>query len=165
MDPTLQSKRVSDDCALKKCRVNKLGDRGPREQGARSTGGLSGKYQKRNLKRAGPRPATNRSSGIFRGAWPWQAPENALVSDHLFLSARHRDRPTESLLVSFLRLPFCGMLWRDLKVWQVYGANTDVGKTIVSTIISRALQRRASPNGLLYLKPVSTGPQAEADDR
>ncbi|KAI1621441.1 adenosylmethionine-8-amino-7-oxononanoate aminotransferase [Exophiala viscosa] len=57
------------------------------------------------------------------------------------------------------------MLWRDLKVWQVYGANTDVGKTIVSTILCRALQRRASPNGLLYLKPVSTGPQAEADDR
>ncbi|KAJ9503466.1 hypothetical protein H2202_000605 [Exophiala xenobiotica] len=57
------------------------------------------------------------------------------------------------------------MLWRDLKAWQVYGANTDVGKTIVSTILCRALQRRASPNGLLYLKPVSTGPQAEADDR
>jgi dethiobiotin synthetase/adenosylmethionine--8-amino-7-oxononanoate aminotransferase len=57
------------------------------------------------------------------------------------------------------------MLWRDLKAWQVYGANTDVGKTIVSTVLCRALQRRASPNGLLYLKPVSTGPQAEADDR
>ncbi|KAL2427131.1 Bifunctional dethiobiotin synthetase/adenosylmethionine-8-amino-7-oxononanoate aminotransferase [Exophiala dermatitidis] len=57
------------------------------------------------------------------------------------------------------------MLWRDLKAWQVYGANTDVGKTIVSTILCRALERRAWPNGLLYLKPVSTGPQAEADDR
>jgi dethiobiotin synthetase/adenosylmethionine--8-amino-7-oxononanoate aminotransferase len=57
------------------------------------------------------------------------------------------------------------MLWRDLKAWQVYGANTDVGKTIVSTVLCRALQRRASPSGLLYLKPVSTGPQAEADDR
>ncbi|EXJ79212.1 hypothetical protein A1O3_08713 [Capronia epimyces CBS 606.96] len=57
------------------------------------------------------------------------------------------------------------MLWRDLKAWQVYGANTDVGKTIVSTILCRVLQRRAPPNGLLYLKPVSTGPQAEADDR
>ncbi|KIW17704.1 dethiobiotin synthase [Exophiala spinifera] len=57
------------------------------------------------------------------------------------------------------------MLWRDLKAWQVYGANTDVGKTIISTVLCRALQRRAPPNGLLYLKPVSTGPQAEADDR
>ncbi|KIX07086.1 dethiobiotin synthase [Rhinocladiella mackenziei CBS 650.93] len=57
------------------------------------------------------------------------------------------------------------MLWRDLKAWQVYGANTDVGKTIVSTILCRALRRRASSQGLLYLKPVSTGPQTEADDR
>lgn len=57
------------------------------------------------------------------------------------------------------------MLWRDLKVWQVYGANTDVGKTIVSTVLCRALQRRASKNGVLYLKPVSTGPLSEADDR
>ncbi|KIV95377.1 dethiobiotin synthase [Exophiala mesophila] len=56
------------------------------------------------------------------------------------------------------------MLWRDLKAWQVYGANTDVGKTIVSTILCRALQRRAPQNGLLYLKPVSTGPQSDADD-
>lgn len=57
------------------------------------------------------------------------------------------------------------MLWRDLKVWQVYGANTDVGKTIVSTILSKALQRRAPTNGVLYLKPISTGPLNEADDR
>jgi bifunctional dethiobiotin synthetase / adenosylmethionine---8-amino-7-oxononanoate aminotransferase len=57
------------------------------------------------------------------------------------------------------------MLWRDLKVWQVYGANTDVGKTIISTILCKALQRRAPTNGVLYLKPVSTGPLDEADDR
>jgi len=57
------------------------------------------------------------------------------------------------------------MLWRDLKAWQIYGANTDVGKTIVSTILCRALQRRVPSHGLLYLKPVSTGPQAEADDQ
>lgn len=58
-----------------------------------------------------------------------------------------------------------GMLWRDLKAWQIYGANTNVGKTIVSTILCRALQRRAPKNGVFYLKPVSTGPQNEADDR
>ena len=56
------------------------------------------------------------------------------------------------------------MLWRDLKVFQVFGANTDVGKTIISTLLCRALQRRAPTNPLLYLKPVSTGPQSEADD-
>lgn len=57
------------------------------------------------------------------------------------------------------------MLWRDLKIWQVYGANTDVGKTIVSTLLCKALAPRAPPNGLLYLKPISTGPDDEADDR
>lgn len=57
------------------------------------------------------------------------------------------------------------MLWRDLKAWQVYGANTNAGKTIVSTVLCKALQRRAPTNGVLYLKPVSTGPQDEADDR
>jgi dethiobiotin synthetase/adenosylmethionine--8-amino-7-oxononanoate aminotransferase len=57
------------------------------------------------------------------------------------------------------------MLWRDLRVLQVYGANTDVGKTIISTLLCKALQRRAPAGGLLYLKPVSTGPAEEADDR
>lgn len=56
------------------------------------------------------------------------------------------------------------MLYRGLKVWQIYGANTDVGKTIASTLLCRALQRRASRDGVFYLKPVSTGPQSDADD-
>ncbi|RMD44345.1 hypothetical protein DV735_g816, partial [Chaetothyriales sp. CBS 134920] len=57
------------------------------------------------------------------------------------------------------------MLWRDLKTWQIYGANTDVGKTIISTILCRALQRRTPNASTLYLKPVSTGALDEADDR
>lgn len=55
------------------------------------------------------------------------------------------------------------MLWRDLKAWQIYGANTDVGKTIISTLLCKAIARRGPKNGLLYLKPVSTGPDHEAD--
>jgi dethiobiotin synthetase/adenosylmethionine--8-amino-7-oxononanoate aminotransferase len=57
------------------------------------------------------------------------------------------------------------MLWRDLKLLQIYGANTNVGKTIVSTVLCNAFQRRAPQGGTLYLKPVSTGPLEEADDR
>ncbi|KIW98848.1 dethiobiotin synthase [Cladophialophora bantiana CBS 173.52] len=53
------------------------------------------------------------------------------------------------------------MLWRDLKAWQVFGANTNVGKTIVSTLLCRALQN--PERRVLYLKPVSTGPKGEAD--
>jgi dethiobiotin synthetase/adenosylmethionine--8-amino-7-oxononanoate aminotransferase len=57
------------------------------------------------------------------------------------------------------------MLWRNLKLLQIYGANTSVGKTIVSTILCNAFQRRAPQGGILYLKPVSTGPLEEADDK
>ncbi len=44
----------------------------------------------------------------------------------------------------------------------MYGANTDVGKTVLSTILCRAFERVAKT---WYLKPVSTGPLDEADDR
>ena len=57
------------------------------------------------------------------------------------------------------------MLIRDVKILQIWGANTDVGKTIVSTLLCKALSRRTPDAGLLYLKPVSTGPLVEADDR
>ena len=57
------------------------------------------------------------------------------------------------------------MLWSYLRAYQIYGANTDVGKTVISTILSRSLIRRISPEKFLYIKPVSTGPDNEADDR
>jgi dethiobiotin synthetase/adenosylmethionine--8-amino-7-oxononanoate aminotransferase len=53
-------------------------------------------------------------------------------------------------------------LHRRLLALQLYGANTDVGKTIISTILCRAFERHAKTS---YLKPVSTGPLDEADDR
>ena len=57
------------------------------------------------------------------------------------------------------------MLWRDLKILQVYGANTNVGKSIVSTLLCRAFKKKSPTSGVLYLKPVSTGPPEEADTR
>lgn len=54
-------------------------------------------------------------------------------------------------------------LWPKLRALQVYGANTGVGKTIFSSILCRAFQKR-SPK-VYYLKPISTGPQNEADDQ
>lgn len=54
-------------------------------------------------------------------------------------------------------------LWRTLTAVQVYGANTDVGKTIISTVLcNAALQADAKP---AFLKPLSTGPLSDADDR
>jgi len=56
------------------------------------------------------------------------------------------------------------VLWPKLKALQVYGANTGVGKTIFSSILCRAFLKRF-PKKVHYLKPISTGPQDEADDQ
>jgi hypothetical protein len=55
-------------------------------------------------------------------------------------------------------------LSRSLRVFQIYGANTDVGKTIVSTLLCKALRKRSESEGVWYLKPVSTGALLDADD-
>ncbi|KAK9235445.1 pyridoxal phosphate-dependent transferase [Lipomyces kononenkoae] len=57
------------------------------------------------------------------------------------------------------------VLWKNLNCYHVYGANTNVGKTIVSTAICRSLRRKFPDSKIWYLKPVSTGPLVEADDR
>jgi hypothetical protein len=56
-------------------------------------------------------------------------------------------------------------LWRSLRTYQIYGANTNVGKTIMSTILCKAFKRQFPSQNVWYLKPVSTGPLDEADDR
>ncbi|KAH8695203.1 onanonoxo-7-onima-8-eninoihtemlysoneda [Talaromyces proteolyticus] len=58
--------------------------------------------------------------------------------------------------------PIGAALWRSLRAHQVYGANTNVGKTVVSTLLCKALAERGSVG---FLKPVSTGSLEEADDR
>ncbi|EAW08757.1 adenosylmethionine-8-amino-7-oxononanoate aminotransferase [Aspergillus clavatus NRRL 1] len=60
--------------------------------------------------------------------------------------------------------PVRAALWRSLRAHQVYGANTDVGKTIVSTVLCNTVQRREAERAA-FLKPVSTGPLDDADDR
>ena len=55
------------------------------------------------------------------------------------------------------------MLFRSLRIHQIFGANTEVGKTIFSTALCRtslALGEKVS-----YLKPVGTGDLDEGDDR
>ncbi|KAJ5519297.1 Pyridoxal phosphate-dependent transferase major region subdomain 2 [Penicillium expansum] len=59
--------------------------------------------------------------------------------------------------------PVGAALWRSLRAHQVYGANTDVGKTIVSTVLCNAVQRQKQQAA--FLKPVSTGALDDADDR
>ncbi|KAG6853202.1 hypothetical protein C0991_006151 [Blastosporella zonata] len=52
------------------------------------------------------------------------------------------------------------LLFRHLRVHHVFGANTDVGKTILTTALVRA---SAHNNPVFYLKPVSTGHPQDAD--
>ncbi|KAI0888244.1 bifunctional dethiobiotin synthetase/adenosylmethionine-8-amino-7-oxononanoate aminotransferase [Annulohypoxylon maeteangense] len=61
--------------------------------------------------------------------------------------------------------PVHPLLWRSLRVFQVYGANTDVGKTVFTTVLCRAANHIWGKEQTTFLKPVSTGPEDEADDR
>ncbi|KAH6603810.1 hypothetical protein Trco_007256 [Trichoderma cornu-damae] len=63
--------------------------------------------------------------------------------------------------------PLASPLWRSLRAYQIFGANTEVGKTVFSTLLCKAAAARTnrSPGGVAFLKPVSTGPDDEADDR
>lgn len=54
------------------------------------------------------------------------------------------------------------LLYRHLRIHQVFGANTDVGKTIFATALVRTSAHRG--HNVLYLKPVSTGGIEDADD-
>ncbi|TVY80703.1 Bifunctional dethiobiotin synthetase/7,8-diamino-pelargonic acid aminotransferase [Lachnellula suecica] len=55
-------------------------------------------------------------------------------------------------------------LLRNLKPHQIYASNTSVGKTIFSTLLLRAHTHFQPSKKTFYLKPVSTGPDNEADD-
>lgn len=55
-------------------------------------------------------------------------------------------------------------LFKNLPTVQVYGANTNVGKTIVSTLLCKRFEKHGDGK-VHYIKPVSTGPLNEADDR
>ncbi|KAJ7102840.1 onanonoxo-7-onima-8-eninoihtemlysoneda [Mycena epipterygia] len=54
------------------------------------------------------------------------------------------------------------LLFKHLRIHQIFGANTDVGKTILTTALVRG--SAALQNQVFYLKPISTGPIQDADD-
>jgi dethiobiotin synthetase/adenosylmethionine--8-amino-7-oxononanoate aminotransferase len=57
------------------------------------------------------------------------------------------------------------LLRRSLRVYQIWGANTDVGKTVFSTILCGLTAKYRRHEETTFLKPVSTGPLHEADDQ
>jgi dethiobiotin synthetase len=54
------------------------------------------------------------------------------------------------------------LLFNHLRIHQIFGANTDVGKTILTTALVRASASQGHET--IYLKPASTGPLTDADD-
>ncbi|POR39151.1 Bifunctional dethiobiotin synthetase/7,8-diamino-pelargonic acid aminotransferase, mitochondrial [Tolypocladium paradoxum] len=64
-----------------------------------------------------------------------------------------------------MKSPLASLLWRSLRAYQVFGANTDVGKTVFTTLLGRTARKLWSDERVAFLKPVSTGPASEADDR
>lgn len=59
--------------------------------------------------------------------------------------------------------PLSALLRHHLRVYQVYGANTDVGKTIFTTFLCRTAAKLYKAESTSFLKPVSTGPCTKAD--
>ncbi|KZM25942.1 ATP binding [Ascochyta rabiei] len=57
-------------------------------------------------------------------------------------------------------------LWRKYIAVQIYGANTDVGKTVFSTLLGLRLRDglKKIKYRVQYIKPVSTGPDSDRDD-
>ncbi|KAL7279364.1 hypothetical protein ACG7TL_007205 [Trametes sanguinea] len=54
------------------------------------------------------------------------------------------------------------LLFKHMRIHQIFGANTDVGKTVLTSALVRA--SAAAGHSVYYLKPVSTGPMSDADD-
>ncbi|KAM7198202.1 bifunctional dethiobiotin synthetase/7 8-diamino-pelargonic acid aminotransferase [Naviculisporaceae sp. PSN 640] len=65
------------------------------------------------------------------------------------------------------RSPPGALLLESTRAFMIYGANTEVGKTVFSTILCRNLTRPGprNRNVVAYLKPVSTGPDKESDEK
>ncbi|KAK7519892.1 onanonoxo-7-onima-8-eninoihtemlysoneda [Phyllosticta citriasiana] len=60
--------------------------------------------------------------------------------------------------------PAGAILYRNLRAYQVWGANTEVGKTVFSTVLCNGLRvNRKLRDPVQYIKPVSTGNIEDAD--
>lgn len=97
-----------------------------------------------------------------RGATQNTIPSVSSITTTTTITARPpRPRPAPATMAS----PVAALLWRSLRVFQVFGANTDVGKTVFTTLLARTAARRWADERVAFLKPVSTGAAADADDQ
>jgi len=101
---------------------------------------------------------------VYESSWPSEASGFYNVAHDAFVR-RSRFVPPRRVRLGVrvrLRQQQMSLLFKHLRVHQVFGANTDVGKTILTTGLVRA--SAAKKNRVFYLKPVSTGPMQDADD-
>jgi dethiobiotin synthetase/adenosylmethionine--8-amino-7-oxononanoate aminotransferase len=61
--------------------------------------------------------------------------------------------------------PVGSLLRRSLRTFHVFGANTEVGKTVFTTFLASAVRHHFPREQSAFLKPVSTGALKDADDR
>lgn len=61
--------------------------------------------------------------------------------------------------------PINSLLWRTQRAYQIFGANTDVGKTILTTLLCKGARKLGREQPVTFLKPVSTGALEDADDQ
>jgi hypothetical protein len=73
--------------------------------------------------------------------------------------------PHDLLIIAITMRQVGSVLWPRLRTVQIYGANTGVGKTVISTLLCKALRRRLPDHSVHYLKPISTGPLDDQDNR
>ena len=99
---------------------------------------------------------------------PGQRPENPGVKSDLsslgFIPSHSNTDCADSAM---------SILYPHLRIHQIFGANTNVGKTVLTTALCRVNAKlRSSPERksetagrhIFYLKPVSTGSPEDADD-
>lgn len=72
-----------------------------------------------------------------------------------------------SWVPSFLAMPTPFLPTRAFQAYQIFAANTNVGKTIFATGLCRAaaIVAKESNRDVFYVKPVQTGYPVDSDER
>jgi len=117
-------------------------------------GGDEGRGERRLCLGAGPISARRRLGLCVHGGRETAQTTNTNFTRATHVTATYRENQIKKTAMS--------LLFKHLRVHQVFGANTDVGKTLITTALVRASARTTN---VFYLKPVSTGSMADADDK
>lgn len=90
-----------------------------------------------------------------------------LIPRPISISTPARRRHSSTMVHTSRSAPPGALLFESTRAFIVFGANTEVGKTVFSALLCRNLTRQGNGREDLvaYLKPVSTGPDSESDEK